>query len=117
MKYRVIIEKLEHDEIVDILSTALYGSFYWKVDNTTKEYEEAKGNTIEDKLADILLNDKDVILIDTEEDEAYTLDLAKLYKGIELYIKNGGHIIIEDYDFNDADSILQYALFGEIVFG
>lgn len=116
MKYQVKIEKLELNEIADLLTTALYGSYIWKVDNTTKEYEEAQGNTIEDKLADMLLKGQQVVLIDNEEDEAFAFNLCQLYRGLELYVKNGGHIAIEEYDFNDADAVLQYAIFGKIIF-
>lgn len=116
MKYQIKVEKMERNEIADLLTTALYGSYIWKVDNTTKEYNEAQGNTIEDKLADVLLKGQQVILIDTEEDETFSLNLYQLYRGLELYVKNGGHIAIEEYDFNDADAVLQYAIFGKIVF-
>ncbi|MGM9969826.1 MAG: hypothetical protein ACI35S_05455 [Anaeroplasma sp.] len=107
--------KLSRDKISDLLCTALYGNCLWTVDNTTNEYLKAMGETIEDKLADILLSGQNITLIDTEEDEAYSLSLEELYRGIELFIENGGSSNIEEYDFNDADDVLQYALFGQIV--
>lgn len=42
------------EEIAYLLSTALYGSPWLEVDNSTEEYKQAKGDTIEEKLADML---------------------------------------------------------------
>ena len=103
------------EEIVDLLSTALYGNPRLGVDNSTEEYKQADGDTIEEKLADMLLKDQSVYLIDMEEDTPYELTLDKLCKGLELFIQNGGSTNIEDYDLIDADSVLQYAIFGEII--
>ena len=71
MKIKVKITDLSKEEIVDLLSTALYGSPWWEVDNSTEEYNQAKGDTIEEKLADMLLKDQSVYLIDMEEDTPY----------------------------------------------
>lgn len=117
MKFDVIIYKLNHEEITDLLSTALYGSPWWEVDNSTDEYKKAHGDTIEDSLADMLLKGQKVILIDMEEDESYELTLDKLYRGLEMFIKNGGSINIEDYDLEEADSVLQYAVLGDVIWG
>ena len=111
------VTDLSKEEIVDLLSTALYGSPWWKVDNSTEEYKQADGDTIEEKLADMLLKDQSVYLIDMEEDTPYELTLDKLCKGIGLFIKNGGSTDIDDYDLVDADSVLQYAIFDEIIWG
>lgn len=115
MKFNVIIKELEREEIVNLLSSALYGSPWWEVDNTTEEYKKAKGDTIDDKLADMLLKGQKVILIDMEEDTPYELTLDKLYKGLELFIKNGGSIDIDDYDLVEADSVIQYAIFNDVI--
>ena len=117
MKIKVKTTDLSKEEIVDLLSTALYGSPWWEVDNSTEEYNQAKGDTIEEKLADMLLKDQSVYLIDMEEDTPYELTLDKLCKGIGLFIKNGGNTDIDDYDLVDADSVLQYAIFEEVIWG
>lgn len=109
------IKSLSKEEIVDLLSTALYGSPWWGVDNSTEEYNQAKGDTIEEKLADMLLKGNDIYFVDMYKNEVLCLDLDMLYKGLSLFIKNGGSPNIEDYDLIDADSALQYALFGEII--
>ena len=68
-------------------------------------------------------------LHDREEDEVYILDLEKLLNGIKLYAKNptgyncfeqkDGHLEIDccNADANVCDAIVQYALFGELVYG
>ena len=117
MKINIKVEELTHDDIVNILSTALYGSPYLVVDNTVKEYEEATGDTIEDRLADMLLKGQKVVLIDAEEDKKHNLTLSKLKKGWGQYIAKGGSTDIEDYDLLDADAIIQYSIFGDVIYG
>ena len=117
MKIKVKITDLSKEEIVDLLSTALYGNQILGVDNSTEEYNQAKGDTIEEKLAYMLLKGQRVYLIDMNENEVLDLTLDMIYKGLELFIQNGGSSNIEDYDLIDADSVLQYALFGEIIWG
>ena len=109
------VTDLSKEEIVDLLSTALYGNPRLGVDNSTEEYKQADGDTIEEKLADMLLKGQGVYLIDMYEDELLDLDLDRLYDGLRLFIENGGSANIEDYDLIDADSVLQYAMFGEII--
>ena len=75
----------------------------------------ADGDTIEEKLADMLLKGQGIYLIDRYEDELLDLDFDMLCKGLSLFIENGGSSNIEDYDLIDADSVLQYALFSEII--
>ena len=70
---------------------------------------------------------------DDEDTETYELDKEKFLKGVEMYIKNpdkpyeivcfdtdvDGDLTIDTcmVDADVADMIIQYALFGEIVFG
>lgn len=114
---KIKVEKLTHDEIVNLLSAGLYYSpWCTTVDTTTKAYELAKGDTLEDKLADILLNDGIITIIFTE-DKNYILDLHYLKLGLEKYINNGGSADIINYDCSDADAVLQCAIFGEVIYG
>lgn len=103
------------EEIADLLSTALYGNPRLRVDNSTEEYKQADGDTIEEKLADMLLKGQGIYLIDMYEDELLDLDFDRLVNGLSLFIENGGSSNIEDYDLIDAVSVLQYAIFGEII--
>lgn len=64
-------------------------------------------------------------LFDSEEDEVYELTLEKLLNGIRLACREGyGEDWFDGYklddfqiDGDDADTILQYAIFGEQVYG
>lgn len=68
-------------------------------------------------------------LHDREEDKVHTLDLEKLLNGIKLYAQNpvgcncleqvDGHLEIDccNADAVVCDAIIQYALFGEVVYG
>ena len=49
---------------------------------------------------------------DDEDDKTYILTKAKLLKGWALM----DNLDIDNYDMNDADSVIQYALFGEQVY-
>ena len=132
MKYSTIkIDFDIHDnDIENIIITALEGGIgYWGcLLNEGKEFDEfykdTKGLTTSEFVADLILNEKSVVLYDTELDfndsEKWELNLFKLLNGIKLYIINSKQInfpLIDNLDSNMADSIIQYALFGELVFG
>lgn len=74
---KVQVTELTHDELVDILSTALYGCDYLQVDYDLKVWEtipaeKKEGNCFEDHLADMLLNGHAIELTDIEsEGELY----------------------------------------------
>ena len=53
-----------------------------------------------------------------EEDEKYELTLEKLLNGIKLNTENRpDDCDIDDGDANTMDCIIQYGLFGDIIFG
>ena len=67
-----------------------------------------------------------LMLHDSEENKKYELTLDKFLKGLKLFLENGrfDHVDIENerIDFGNfdsvcADSIVQFALFGETIFG
>lgn len=74
---KVQVTELTHDELVDILSTALYGCDYLQVNYDRKTWEaipaeKKEGNCFEDRLADMLLNGHAIELTDIEsEGELY----------------------------------------------
>ena len=100
------------EDIECIIEMAGYGISYWCGTAVIKE------------------NGYDVY--DDEEDKWYKLNYEDILKGIELYIKNGNQpynilFIDEDtgllnietgnIDAEVADMIIQYACFGEIIYG
>ena len=46
----------------------------------------------------------------------FSMSLYRLYRGIELFIKNGGSAKLYKCDMFDCDNIIQYALFGTIIY-
>lgn len=111
------------EDIDDIMCSALEGGInYWccQVDVVGKFLGEYATEQISRGGA--------LILWDSEEDNvSYTLDKEMLLKGIELAITNRDYEEYEWYengvlncaqvDADVADCIVQYALFGEIIFG
>ncbi len=68
----------------------------------------------------------DLTLVDSEEVDddgnptEYHLNLASFLRGFEVYCDRHGKnvsYLLEDYDASDADCIIQYALFGNLVYG
>jgi len=56
----------------------------------------------------------------TVDDEKHELTLEKFIKGLELFHATTGKTpqeLGEDHDADDSDMIMQYALFGEYVYG
>ena len=109
----VSIETLEN-----IVVTALEGGIgYWAVlDNTTKIWDKYDYCDLPCSQAafELLYNGESLRFYDTEDEtEVWHLTWKKLIKGVELF----GGVKEEDIDATVADLIIQYALFGKIVFG
>ena len=67
-----------------------------------------------------LLDGNSILVYDNENEEDYwELNLKKLLNGIKMNIeyRNECAFNYEYYDFYDDDRILQFALFGEVLFG
>ena len=103
MEIEVKVSNLSKEDIVCILAAAFSGT-WWVNDES-----------IED-LAISLLKGKRIKLIYFEDSEKYILSLNNLRKGIELFIKNGGSTNISNYDSSDGNRIIQYSLFGALIF-
>lgn len=113
------------ENIVDILSTAFYGSF-WASASTPKEFRDKYKDGFEDResrWAQILLDGGYINVEDVEEEETYKLTLEMLKKAWTNEEDNEGiarvkaDILNESYDLYDADAIIQTAIFGEVVYG
>lgn len=82
------------------------------VDNTTIEWrDKPKGMPVSQYATDLILNGKKVVLYDIEDEhKTWELTLDKLLAGI-------GKAMSENLDYEDeCDTILQYALFGDLVY-
>lgn len=87
MKVQIKVIELSHANLVDILSTALYGCGWLKVDYDTEFLksipdEKKSGDCFEDHLADVLLNGGKIEITDEEAD-------GQLYKvrGVPCYLE------------------------------
>lgn len=133
-KYKVEREVvLDKETVKDILTTAIEGGIgYWSILRCdTKSWEKARELAKEElkdtpcycdvayKLFELGLP---IVLEDVEEDEIYKLTKEKFIEGCRLYEEQTNSSILQamengDFDANDADCIIQYALFNEVVFG
>ena len=110
--------KVNTQDIEDILEMAFVGADYWINDV----------NYSCNSCLDTLMEGKELVFSVPEDDadtefKDYTLTLEKLLKGIEMYCAKWGDCLDNatvdtgKIDVADCDLILQYALFGEQVFG
>ncbi len=105
-------------EFVDnILCTAFEGGIgYWAasanpLDNIWPENAEYANQC--------LTRGVDIVISEIEETDKHILTMEKMLMGIERFCNRnniGIHDLLEDHDAGDADCIIQYALFGEIVY-
>lgn len=111
---------LTQQDIDDIMCTALEGGIcYWC------GRAEVVGEMLGDYAHEQISRGGSLILHDAESSDKWELTLEKFLRGVELYIKNGDRVTVEDFklvdygelDADDADCIVQYALFGKLVFG
>ena len=120
MKTTIKITELTHTELSDFLCTALFQSFWANVDYDVKDEEGIEmAATIEEAMASILLNGKTITISDKEDGQEWKVDLKTLLKGFnkvaksEAYRHHVWNFITQDYDYYDADIILQFAIFGK----
>ena len=117
--------QFDDNDMIDIISSAVYDIGYWGGIHDSNEYYEARDElnkedrTYEDILYHMLKKGDAIVMYDAEdESETWYLTLDKLLNGIKLTIEN--HYWDGDMDTIDGmvgDIIFQYALFDEIVFG
>ena len=139
MKTEIKVTELEHDELVDLLSTALYGSTWFDASydkNIYEKLENTQGECFEDKLADMLLNGHKITITDMEADgESYSEKFVKFegkYQNAVYEIElndflnvastKKGFRLLEDVlsgegDYYTADAFLQRVVFDEEVYG
>ena len=132
LEKQVTIKKLTHEEVVNFLSGVNSYSSYWCSHweaESDFEYRNAKQRLtqrmsedeicFEDVMAEVLLSGHSIILADEEEGEEYTLTIENLKQAIGKALEDEtvSQHLVEDWDCEDCDSILQIALFGEVIYG
>ena len=121
-KFRVSISldvDLSQQDIDDIMAVAMEGGIcYWC------RKAEVVGEYLGEYASDQISRGGALILHDAESAQTWELTLEKFLNGVKLYFEQGCHVNVEDnaidtcdIDANDADCIIQFALFGKLVFG
>lgn len=121
-KFRVRISfdvDLSRQDIDDIMVAALEGGInYW-----CRE-AEVVGEYLGEYASDQISRGGSLILHDAESSDKWELTRDKFLSGVKLYFEHGCEVPVEDnaidtcdIDACAADSIVQYALFGKLVFG
>lgn len=117
-----IVANLTIENIDDIMASALEGGInYW-----CSEAEVVEEKRCADWGHEQIARGGTLILHDAEGDDKWELNLEKFLNGFKLWLENGGdqYSAVENgevdcckIDGGCADEIVQYAIFGEVVFG
>lgn len=100
-------KKITDEQIDDLLVTAFEGGItYWC--GEVKVVGDFLGGYASEQIS----RGGVLKLYDAEEEKWHTLNMSRLLKGLSL-----SNIDLEDYDAGDADTVIQNALFGEVVYG
>lgn len=112
---------LSQEDVDDIMCTALEGGItYWcgRV--------EVLGERVREMASEEISRGGTLRLYDAESDDAWDLNIEKFCNGFRLWMENGGdrygavnatRVDTSEIDGDMADMIIQYAIFGEVVFG
>jgi hypothetical protein len=121
-----IQQSFTKNDLLNIMTTGLEGGIgYWAcLNNDTPDFDEFdKLNMIlSERVAEILWRGGSVELFDTDynynDADKWELTLEKVVKGIIKFMETDSKTFeLDDLDALDCDKIIQYALFGELVFG
>lgn len=139
MKTKIKVTAFEHEELVDLLSTALYGNTKFRVsyDNDTYNNLAVKnGDCFEDALADMLLAGHKITVVDLEADGvSYSKKFVKfvgkyeaaVYEiGLKDFLKTAsterGYQLVDEVltgngDYFTGDAFFQRVVFGDEIYG
>lgn len=123
MEYEIKITtstKLNDQDLDDLMCAALEGGINYWCGGVTYKTNEDKVKFEQGFISDSLSKGATLVLADVEGEDTWELDRDKFLKGIEQHCVNS-NIAPKDlrdlHDAEDADAIIQYAIFDEIVFG
>lgn len=120
--------EIREEWLYNLLCTATYNGGWCRIDNTNEEdYNNAKGECVEDKWMDILRNGKTLTIHDIygdedDEEEVYKMfNLEQFLDAFDIYEVECPHcyadLLIENADFWTAYNYFQVVFFGEVVYG
>lgn len=112
---------VDAETLCDVLCTAVEGGIgYWcMIDNTTEDFKETyeKGMNTSESVSYILIAKKGKVILKDTEGVSHSLSLEKLLSGISLNaLQRPFDCDLECHDTITADCIIQYAIFGRIVY-
>ena len=110
---------LTQEDIDDIMCGALEGGItYWC------SRAEVVGEYLGEYASEQISKGGELRLYDSESDEVYTLTLDKFLCGLATYIRSCYGFVVKNgcldpgaIDAEGADCIVQYALFGDVIYG
>lgn len=117
------------DIVYYVLCFEACGFDYWgELCSDEKDYEAARQRLTErekadmkpcyeDVLAEILESGGKLTVYDREDDKDYELTMEKLLNGWKKYVEDYNAYDFDKYDGISADCIMQYAIFGEVIYG
>lgn len=147
MKVQTKIKEITHEELVNLFSTATYGSNWLMITKPKGSYKgtalEDENDCTEDTWAKVLLNGGTIYCYDNcaeDEDEfygnlphkftdcgmRYELTLKDLIKGLEKACVDESYgtkyfddwrFEGNDFDITEAEYLIQIAIFGEAIYG
>lgn len=121
-KFKTEIE-VSKENIDDIVCMALEGGInYWC--NDVEVVNDSRTEEDDCFISELITKGKTLILHNYAENKLHELDLCHVLQGLRLYVQNEGISICADgkmdifsLDATAADMIIQYGLFGEVIYG
>ena len=110
---------LTRQDIDDIMCCALEGGInYWSYN------VEVVGDYLGEYASEQISRGGELNIYEVESGEKYTLTRKKFLNGVKLCMEQGYHVALEnnavdpgDMDSEDADRIVQLALFEDVIYG
>lgn len=127
---RIDLENITHENLVDLLCTATYGSDWLGIKTLKSERfmdEEVEqsvrdGWCLEDKWAHRLLKGGHIVCLDYEDEVRYELTLDDIKKGLEKArdgeaVRDWADFCEEEDDYFTCNNLVQVCMFGEVIYG
>lgn len=110
--------QLTDENISDILITAFEGGINYWCSTPINVPEWPEGAIF---ASDVIVKNKPILIFNEDEDKWMELNLEKVLHGIKMFLSSHSlscdFFLDGQFDASDADTIVQYALFDEIVYG
>ncbi len=114
--------ELDDQFFEDMIVTAFEGGCNYWIDHVTinhPEGEKPKGKPVSTWAASALNKGGTMVVFIQEEESPATMTKEMLVSGVQMWLNKHKKPLeaIENYDADDADEVMQYALFKGLVFG